>query len=69
MDLVFLVLSILLKVLRMSLPWIMAFILTTLIMSWIKVNERIFLPIFLFSFFYIGFFLRDEAFPLIFKNK
>lgn len=68
MEFLFLALALLLRALRVLLPWAMAFLLTALFMDLAHINAFI-LPVFLFGFFFIGLFLRDNVFPLIFKDK
>ena len=62
----FMFLAIVLKVLRVLLPWVLAFFITEWLMDTAGVKGT---GVFLFGFFLVGFFLREEVLPFIFKDK
>lgn len=69
MELVILILAVILKILRVLLPWAVGFFLTKLFMGLAGIKGGYVLPVFLFGFVLLGLFLRDEVFPVFFKDK
>ena len=64
-----LLLALALRLLGLLLPWVMAIFLTMLFMDLAGIQGAYSVPTFLFGFFFIGLFLRDEVFRFIFRGK
>jgi hypothetical protein len=62
-----LLLALVLSVIKTLLPWVLAYFLTTFFMGLAGIRSYI-VPTFLFGFFLIGFFLKHEVLPFIFKD-
>ncbi|NIO03988.1 MAG: hypothetical protein GTN74_05055 [Proteobacteria bacterium] len=69
MDWLLLIVFLVFKVFRVFLPWVTALLITPLLLNLAGIRGAGVLPAFLFGFIFVALFLREEVFPLLFKDK
>ena len=69
MDWLLLIVFLAFKAFRALLPWGTALLITPLLLKLAGIRGAGLLPAFLFGFILVALFLREEVFPLLFKDK